>query len=463
MAIFRIILFSCLILIVCSAARAQTDSAIISTFFAEALRYDQAYSDLHDLCKDAGPRLSGSGTAARAVVVIRTMLQRIGLDSVWLQEVQVPHWVRGERETASLISPALGRQDSIAICALGGSIATPEAGIHAQVIEVSGLGQLKNIPRDSISGKIVFYNGAFDQTFTETFRAYGKAVPQRHLGAIEAAYFGASGMLVRSMAQHIDNWPHTGAMAYSDSVKKIPAAAVSTSAAEEIHALLGIDKRTEISFKTHCQTMPDVRSYNVIGEIKGSELPNEVILVGGHLDSWDLAEGAQDDGAGVVQAMEVLRLFRRTGMKPKRTIRMVAFMNEENGGRGGARYAEWARQSGQAHLAAIESDAGGFTPRGFSLDVNDTLRHYVVGHWKGLLDKFEIGDLDNEGSGADVDHLKGYAKLLGELHPDSQRYFDFHHTARDTWENVNDRELEMGAASMAAFVYLIDKYGLQNR
>ena len=198
----------------------------------------------------------------------------------------------------------------------------------------------------------------------------------------------------------------------------------------------------------------------MIGEIKGSEYPNEVIEVGGHLDSWDLAEGAQDDGAGVVQSIEVLRLFKTTGYKPKRTIRFVAFMNEENGGKGGAKYADWAKTNGEKHIAAIESDAGGFTPRGFSMECSDTLRGLIKQRFKPLLDKFEIGSLDDIGAGADVSHLKGNCTVIGELHPDSQRYFDFHHSARDTWENVNDRELEMGAAAMASFVYLIDKYGL---
>jgi hypothetical protein len=224
--------------------------------------------------------------------------------------------------------------------------------------------------------------------------------------------------------------------------------------------MLKAHKDLSFFFKTYCKTLPDAKSYNVIGEIKGTEFPNEIIVVGGHLDSWDLAEGAQDDGAGVVQSIEVLRLFKELGIKPRRTIRFVAFMNEENGGKGGAKYADWAKTSGERHIAAIESDAGGFTPRGFSLETDDTLRSYVQKSWKSILDRFEIGSLDDIGAGADVSHLKGLCPLLGELHPDSQRYFDFHHSARDTWENVNDRELEMGAAAMASFVYLIDRYGL---
>jgi carboxypeptidase Q len=438
----------------------STDSITLAHFFETALVKDKAYSDLHDICKQAGPRLSGSEGAAKAVVIVQKILTSLALDSVWLQEVMVPHWVRGEKEAASIYFPAFQLKQIVPVCALGGSIATPETGINAHVIQVKGLGQLEKLNPADIKGKIVFYNGPFDQSIRETFNAYGKSVRQRWGGAMEAAKYGAVGVVVRSMAQHIDEWPHTGAMGYADSIVKIPAVAISSMGAELLNESLTRENDIEFFFRTSCQTLPDAKSYNVIGEIKGTQYPNEIIVIGGHLDSWDLAEGAQDDGAGVVQSIEVLRLFKTLGIKPKRTIRVVAFMNEENGGRGGAKYAEWAKTNGEKHIAAIESDAGGFTPRGFSLETNDTLRAYIQKSWKTLLDKFEIGSLDDVGAGADVGHLKGSCPLLGELHPDSQRYFDFHHSGRDIWENVNDRELEMGAAAMASFVYLIDKYGL---
>jgi hypothetical protein len=438
----------------------SSDSATLSHFFQTALVRDKAYSDLHDLCKQVGPRLSGSTGAAKAVTLVQKILATSGADTVWLQEVMVPHWVRGEKETASINSAFLKLKQSVPVCALGGSISTPKEGITAQVIEVKGLGQLAKMNPADIKGKIVFYNEAFDQSMIETFNAYSKSVEQRWAGAMEAGRYGAVAVVVRSMSQHVDEWPHTGSMGYVDSVKKIPAVAISTKAAELLSESLIKDKNLSFFFKTSCETLPDVKSYNVIGEIKGTEHPEEIIVVGGHLDSWDLAEGAQDDGAGVVQSIEVLRLFKTLGIKPKKTIRMVAFMNEENGARGGKKYAEWAKTTNEKHIAAIESDAGGFTPRGFSLVASDTLRSRLQKEWKPLMDKFEIGDLDNEGAGTDVDPLQGNCILLAELHPDSQRYFDFHHSARDTWENVNDRELEMGAAAMASFVYLIDKYGV---
>ena len=439
---------------------AQSDSVVLARFFETALGGDKAYSDLHDICKQCGPRLSSSEGAAKAVALTQKILSAIA-DSTWLQDVMVPHWVRGAKEQASISSVSLKMKESVPVCALGGSIPTPAAGLTAQVIEVKGLGQLAKINPADIKGKIVFYNEPFDQSLRETFNAYGKSVAQRWGGAMEAARYGAVGVVVRSMSQHIDMWPHTGAMGYNDSIIKIPAVAISTAGAEELSAEIAKDKNLRFYFKTECQTLPDALSHNVIGEIKGSEYPNEVIVIGGHLDSWDLAEGAQDDGAGVVQSIEVLRLFKIFGIRPKRTIRVVLFMNEENGGKGGAKYADWAKATNEKHIAAIESDAGGFTPRGFSMETSDTLRTYIQQAWKPLLDKFEIGSLDDVGAGADVSHMKGLCPLLGELHPDSQRYFDFHHSARDTWENVNDRELELGAAAMASFVYLIDKYGLQ--
>jgi carboxypeptidase Q len=449
------------ILLICTSSFAQTsDSIALAHFFEAALTHNKAYNDLHDLCKQVGPRLSGSDGAAKAVTFAQKRMKDAGADTTWLQEVMVPHWVRGAKETASFNSTVLGIKQSVAVTALGGSIATPAGGITAKVIEVKGLNQLQTLDPLEIIGKIVYYSEPFDPAITETFEAYSKAVQQRWAGAMEAGKHGAVAVVVRSMAQHIDDYPHTGSMGYADSIPKIPGVAISTKAAAQLSEALAKDKNLTFTFKTSCEILPDVKSYNVIGQIKGTEHPEEVIVVGGHLDSWDLAEGAQDDGAGVVQAIEVIRLFKSLGIKPKKTIRAIAFMNEENGVKGGKKYAEWAKKSGERNIAAIESDAGGFAPRGFSLEGDDALRARIQKNWKPLMDKFEIGDLDNEGSGADVHPLLGYCTLLAELHPDSQRYFDFHHSSRDVFENVNDRELEMGAAAMASFVYLVDRYGL---
>jgi hypothetical protein len=298
-----------------------------------------------------------------------------------------------------------------------------------------------------------------DVTKINTFEAYGEAVGQRWAGAMKAAPFGAVGTIVRSMTTEIDDSPHTGSMGYEDTIPKIPSCAISTKSAEQLHKMLSIEPGLKVKLDMKCITLKDAPSHNVIGELKGSEFPDEYIVVGGHLDSWDLAQGAHDDGAGVVQAMDLIYIYKQLGITPKHTIRVVAFMNEENGGRGGKKYAEEAKANGKKHIAAIESDAGGFTPRGFFME-GDSLKKEKVRNWKKLFEPYNIHSWNHEGSGSDIGHLKEQGPLLLGLSPDSQRYFDIHHTPTDVYESVSRRELELGAATMAALVYLIDKYGL---
>ncbi|MEI7801279.1 MAG: M20/M25/M40 family metallo-hydrolase [Bacteroidota bacterium] len=452
--------FALLIIVLRQNGLAQNvDSIQIAKIFSTALKDDEAYHALYDLCKHSGKRISGSPLADTAVIHMAKWLKNWGADSVWLQECMVPHWVRGEKEEAKIISSVLKMNLSVPVCALGMSVGTPADGIKAGLIEVHGMGELKKMNPADIKGKIVFYNGPMDPATIFTFNAYGNTVGQRWGGAMEAAKYGAIGVVVRSVASHIDSHPHTGSMGYNDSIPKIPAVAISTEAAEKLSAALKEDKNCQFWFKSSCQTLPDVKSHNVIAEIKGSKYPNEIIVVGGHLDAWDMAEGAHDDGAGVVHSMEVIRLFKVLGIKPQRTIRVVLFMNEENGTRGAKAYAEWAKTSGEKHIAAIESDAGGFTPRGFTMDCGEAYRDFVEMKFAPILSHFGVGDFSRAGGGADVGHLRDICPVIGELAPDSQRYFDHHHSELDVFEEVNDRELELGAASMASFVYLLDKYG----
>ncbi|MGB3152766.1 MAG: M20/M25/M40 family metallo-hydrolase, partial [Maribacter sp.] len=299
-----------------------------------------------------------------------------------------------------------------------------------------------------------------DATLINTFSAYSGAVDQRGLGAVEAAKYGAIGVIVRSMNLRLDDYPHTGGMGYGDLPKEewIPAAAISTNAADLLSAALKLNPEIKFYFKQNCKQFADVESYNVIGEIKGTDYPNEIIVVGGHLDSWDLGDGSHDDGAGCVQSMEVLRLLNKIGYKPKRTIRVVLFMNEENGLRGGTKYAEVAKEKKENHIFALESDSGGFTPRGFSFDCSDADMKQIKG-WQKLFEPYLIHMFVKGGSGADIGPLKNDKIVLAGLRPDSQRYFDYHHAENDTFENVNKRELELGAATMASLVYLFDTYG----
>jgi len=373
----------------------------------------------------------------------------------------VPHWVRGEKEQAKIVSG--NQQVPVAIVALGGSVATVKDGLTASVIEVQSLQALKALGENVIKGKIVFYNRPFDPRFIETGAAYGAASDQRFKGPAEAAKYGAVGVIVRSMTETLDDYPHTGATAYEEGGNKIPAAAISTKGANLLSSMLKQKKDIQFYLKQSCQTLPDVLSYNVVGELKGSENPNEFITVGGHLDSWDLAEGANDDGTGVMQSVEVLRIFKALGYRPKHSVRAVMFMNEENGHKGGLKYAELAQKNSEKHIAAIESDEGGFTPRGFSFsDVKPEMLQGMIKNWKPILEPYEVDRLVKGGAGTDIEPLKATMPnitLIG-FRPDSQRYFDLHHTAKDVFENVNKRELELGAASIASLIYLIDQHGL---
>lgn len=437
------------------------DSATIKKIYDNALTSFESYENLRYLTKNIGARLSGSPQAAAAVEWSRQVMEEMSLDRVYLQEVMVPHWVRGDKEVGRIINSKLVGTADAPICALGSSVGTGDAGLSAEVVEVKSFEELEKLGKKNVKGKIVFFNRPFDNTHVETMRAYGGAVDQRGGGPVAAAKLGAVGVLVRSMTNDFQDVPHTGNTRYEEGVTKIPAAAISTNGAEQLSKLLKNDPGLKFYMRMTCQTLPDVLSYNVIGEIKGSEKPDEIIVVGGHLDSWDLGEGAHDDGTGCVQSIEVLRLMKDLGLKPKRTIRAVMFMNEENGLRGGRKYAELAKAQGEKHVAAIESDAGGFTPRGFGIDGTEAQYNKVL-TWKKLLTPYGLHDIVRGGGGADIGPLKGQGSvaLIG-FDPDSQRYFDYHHTQIDTFEQVNRREMQLGAASMAALVYLISEHGLE--
>ena len=439
----------------------QTDEEVISDIYSNSLTDGQSYNWLDHLSNNIGSRLSGSLGAEKAVIWTKEELETLGLDKVWLQPVMVPKWVRGIPEFA-YIETSPGNTIKVNICALGGSISTPSTGIKAKIIEVSGVEDLEELGKDNIQGKIVFFNRPMNSSLINTFESYGGCVDQRYSGAMEASKYGAAAVIVRSMNLRIDDLPHTGSMSYGDinPEDRIPSAAISTKHADLLSSMVKLDNNIQFFFKQNCKQLKDVLSHNVIGEITGSEFPNEYIVVGGHLDSWDLGDGAHDDGAGCVQSMEVLRLLKNTGIKPKRSIRVVLFMNEENGLRGGNKYAEIAAQKSENHIFALESDSGGFTPRGFYFDCNQSNFDQILS-WKNLFKPYLIHFFELGGSGADIGPLKTNTNVLSGLKPDSQRYFDYHHAPNDTFDAVNKRELELGAATMTSLVYLIDKYGIK--
>lgn len=437
-----------------------TDEQMLKQIYKSALTDSKCYSWLDNLSNKIGSRLSGSIGAEKAVLYTKNELETLGLDKVYLQEVMVPKWVRGEKEVAYLINGK--KKISFPICALGMSVATPKEGLTANIIEVKSLEELKALGSDKVKGKIIFFNRPMNPEFVETFHAYGSCVDQRSSGAREAGELGALGVIVRSMNLRLDDFPHTGSTNYKDIAidKRIPAAAISTNGAEALSKLLKENPNAKLFFKQSCKQYDDVVSYNVVGEITGTEFPNRIMVVGGHLDSWDLGDGSHDDGAGCVQSMAVLEMFKKLNYKPKNTIRAVLFMNEENGVKGGLKYEELSNKNGENHIFALESDSGGFTPRGFSIDADDT-NFSKISSWKNIFEPYLIHIFRKGHSGVDIGPLKSDKIVKVGLQPDSQRYFDYHHAANDTFDAVNKRELELGAASMASLMYLFDQYGLQ--
>ena len=436
----------------------ENDSIVIRNVYSEALTSFDSYYMLRDLCKNIGGRLTGSKNANDAVTFIESRLKEMKLDNVYLQEMKVRNWERGEKEVG-YANTNKGRVN-FNVCALGISVGTGDKGIEAKVVEVKSWDELRNLGKENVQGKIVFFSRAADQRGYTTGYGYGSSVDQRVRGAIEGARYGAVGVIVRSATVSYDNFPHTGVMRYNDSLTKIPAIAISTKDSDVLSSLLKENKDMTFYFRTTCHQDEDTESYNVIGELKGSEKPEEIIVVGGHVDSWDLGEGAHDDGTGIVQSIEVLRIFQTLGIKPRHTIRFVGFMDEEIDQKGGRKYAEIVKAKNEIHLAAIETDGGGFTPHGFSFEVSEEklqqykdLQKYFAPYWMHLFVK--------GGGGVDVSFLKETRTTLIGLITDSQRYFDYHHSANDVFENVNRRELQLGSASIAALVYLIDKYEIR--
>ena len=436
----------------------QTDSIRIREIYTEALSHGKSYSNLYDLTNNIGGRLSGSPEAQKAVEWAFKAMKAAGADTVYLQECMVPHWIRGDKESGNVISTSVSENIELTIDALGGSVGTPKDGITAGIIEVMGVEELEKLGKSNIEGKFVFFNKAMDPTLIETFDGYRGVYKQRTIGASEAVKYGAVGVIVRSCTLLKDDHPHTGSVIYSDTANKIPACAISIKGADWLSEHLKTNKALKFNLKMNCKTLPDERSFNVVGEIKGSIQPAEYIVVGGHLDSWDTGKGAQDDGAGVVQSIEVIRIYKALGLTPKRTIRAVAFMNEENGNRGGKKYAEMAKLKNEKHLAAIESDNGGFTPRGFTTTATPEIKTKIKS-WRPLFEPYGVYDFNHDGAGVDIRPLMETGTICFELKPDSQRYFDYHHAATDTFEAVNQRELELGGAAIAALIWIISEHG----
>jgi carboxypeptidase Q len=437
------------------------DSLMIKKISDEILLKGKAHKNLYTLCKSVGSRLSGSAGMYKAEAWGLKTLKDAGAENVYLQQCMVPHWVRGEKEVAGFKTRKRSADPLFDVLAIGNSVGTGKAGVLAKVIEVKNFEELEQ-RKNEVKGKIVFYNYPFNKTLLRG--AYGDAVRYRGNGASAAAKYGAVAVIVRSVTAANDDHPHTGSIRYNDSFPKIPAVAISTKDAEALsNNLKGSYKEDDFFVRTNCVMLPDTIGHNVIGEIKGTEFPEEIITIGGHLDSWDPAEGASDDGTGVVQSIEILNAFNAIGYKPKRTIRIVLFANEENGLRGGLKYAEEAKQKNEKHIMAMESDGGAEYPRGFSCGMTKEQFAKVAG-WKKYFEPYDADKFsfsEGGGGGADIGPLQTNFKTAQfGLNTTGQKYFDLHHSALDVFENVNAQELNLGAAVMAAMVYLTDKYGL---
>jgi carboxypeptidase Q len=423
-----------------------------------ALKSDYAYAQLRRLTNNIGPRLTGSPQAQHAVEYVASELRRLGLD-VQLEKLTVPHWVRGE-ETGELVQfpgQAPDTTQKIVLTALGGSVATPAEGLTAEVVVVNNFDELNALGREKVSGKIVLFNKRFDkQMAAEGYGgpAYGQSVVYRGAGASAAARLGAVAALNRSPGGGDYRLAHTGAMRYAADASKIPAAAVTAEDADLITDLVA-QGPVRLHMILTPQTLPDAVSYNVIGDLKGSEHPEQVIIVSGHLDSWDLATGAIDDGAGVAVAMQTAQLLEQLHLRPKRTIRVVAWMNEENGLVGGRTYAKDYAGELANHIAAIESDLGAGHPLGFHVKANPgALR--MLRPVSLVLESSGATLMDpSDETGADISPLESSGVPAFGLFQDSRTYFNYHHTAADTLDKVVPRELAENAAAMAVLAYAI--------
>jgi len=438
----RLSVLGCLAVAV--VAQAQTADDIIKRELATA----QAYDNLEYLSDNIGPRLSGSTNAAAAVRWATGTFQKWGIP-VTNEKVMVPHWVRGA-EYGRLVSH---RNQAIVLTALGGSVATPAKGITADVVEVSSFDELKTT---DVKGKIVFYNNPMDMDMVRahrSFEAYSKAVVFRGSGASRAAEYGAVAALIRSVGSASLRTPHTGAMRYDPKLPKIPAAAMTVEDAMLIDRLLKKGERVTMRLVLTPQTLPEVMSANVVAEIRGSEKPDEIVLIGGHLDSWDLGTGAIDDGSGVAMVMETMRLLKEMGAQPKRTVRAVLFMNEENGLNGGRAY--FASHKNDKHFAAIETDAGAAAPTGF----RTTLKAGALADLEKRAQPLAaIGAAHFESApetGADTSFLTEAGVPGFGLVPEPMHYFDYHHSPADTLDKIDPKELAQDTAAVAALAWIL--------
>lgn len=445
----RLALILCAAMTAAAQSTTETYREAAGRLIGAAAVDEGGWRRLSYLCDRIGHRLSGSDALARAIQWAAAEMKSAGLENVVTPPVKVPHWVRGHEE-AWLVAPET-RQ--LSMLGLGGSVGTPPEGITAEVVAVTSFDQLAALGRSQVEGKIVVYN--------EPWEGYGRTVQYRVSGASKAAALGAVAALVRSAGPVSLNTPHTGMMAYSPDAPKIPVAALSIEAATQLARLVEAGNRVKVRLKMEAQTLPDADSANVIGEIRGREKPEEIVVMGGHFDSWDVGQGAHDDGGSCIAAMQALVLMKQLGLRPRRTIRVVFWTNEENGGAGGRGYREWAGDTVKNHVAAIEMDGGAEKPAGFGFSVpgaGDTVVSQAQARLEAigkLLDGIDAGSITRGGGGADIGPLmRDGVPGLG-LRTSGGRYFEWHHTNADTLDKINKDDFRMNVATLAVMGYVL--------
>jgi len=434
------------------SGQTKEDSIQFNRISTEILNNGKGYNELKELTKDIGNRLSGSQAYEESVKWAAQKLKDAGADKVWLQEVMIPVWERGKESLH--IKTSNGSWKSLKMLSLGNSEGTSGKDVSGEIIMVKSLEEYDRLPAEKVKDKIVFFNYPLNQGHVQTFIAYREAGAYRRTAASLTAKKGGKFAVIRSLSSAFDDVPHTGNMRYDDNVSKVPAVTIGNTSADELEALLKNQKVTA-KLNSNCGMRGEKLSHSVIGEITGKKDQN-VIVVGGHLDSWDVGEGAHDDGAGIVQSIEVLRTFKKLGIQNNHTIRAVCFANEENGTKGGKQYGKTAKDHNEKHLFAIESDAGGYAPRGISLEMDNTKRDQIKS-WVNLFLPYGVYNFEGKYSGSDIAPLHEMGVPTAELVPDPQRYFDIHHTSEDTFEKVNRRELLLGSSVMTQLIYMIDK------
>ncbi|WP_020401987.1 M28 family metallopeptidase [Gracilimonas tropica] len=420
----------------------ETNKENAQKIITMAMESDVAWNRLTYMADTFGHRFSGSESLEKSIDWIVETMEQDGFDKVWTQPVMVPHWVRNE-ESATLISP---RKKNLPMLGLGGSVATPKEGITAEVIVVKSFEELEKV-KDRVEGKIVLFNAEFT--------SYGRTVQYRTNGAIEAAKHGAVASLIRSVGPYSMQTPHTGVMYYEDDVKKIPHAAITVEDAMLIQRLYDRGESIKIHLQMNAETFPDTESRNIIAEIKGTEHPEEIVVLGGHIDSWDVGQGVMDDGGGSIAAWEAVRIMNEMGIKPKRTIRVVLWTSEEVGIQGGNEYHRWVKEEEQSlddHILAMESDAGVFDPLGFGFTGSEEA-FQILTEIGTLLKPIDSGEVTKGGGGADIGPLMREGVPGMGLVVDGSRYFWYHHTAADTMDKLDKEDFNECVATMAVFAY----------